>query len=238
MAEDKNVNINLSVGSGVVENILENLVDKPSKSIGETFNDIWYLVLGGPVGQLAEKRRMKYADDLKKYKNRIEEEIEKIPIQDRTEADIQIIGHILEVSKYCAEKEQIRDMFAKLIASSMDKNRKEYVRPLYVDIISKMTVNDAKLFAGCFSRIEEDIMTDEEFYISLESLMHFGLLKNSNDDSSLYDGEVLGDGREFDNGVKILPIKMRQIIVCKVSEEKEKMYMVTALGMDLKKICL
>ena len=233
MAEDKNVNINISVGSGVVENTLENLVDKPSKSIGETFNDIWYLVLGGPVGQLAEKRKMKYANDLKKYKNRIEEEIEKIPIQDRTEADIQIIGHILEASKYCAEKEQIRDMFAKLIASSMDKNRKEYVRPLYVDIISKMTINDAKMFVLFVSPSKKDSLkelSDKECYVSIETLMHFGLIRDCDDKSSMYKGEFAASSNSS--------MRIRQGVEFENAIGEKKAYMVTALAMDLKKICL
>lgn len=49
-----------------VDNAITNLTDKPTKSIGDTVSDIWFLVIGG-VGQFAEKRKLKYAIELEKY---------------------------------------------------------------------------------------------------------------------------------------------------------------------------
>ena len=95
------------------EKAIENVLDEPTKAMGSTFADIWFLALGGPIGQLAQKRRIKYAYDLKLFKQKTEEEISKIPQEKRLEADIQIVGPILEAAKYCAEKEQLRNMFAK-----------------------------------------------------------------------------------------------------------------------------
>lgn len=136
MSDDKNINI--SIGSKLVDDTMENLLDKPTKSIGETFNDIWFLTLGGPIGNLAEKRKLKYAIDLEKYKNSIEQEIDKIPEHNRKEPELQIVGKTLEESKYCIDIVEMRQMFAKLIAGSFDKEKEGEILPEYVTILSNM----------------------------------------------------------------------------------------------------
>ena len=144
MAEDKN--ISFSVVPKFADKTLENILIEPSKSIGNTFSDIWYLTLGGAIGQAAQKRKMKYAKELERYKEEIEIEISKIPESDVVEADMQIVGYVLESSKYCADKQELRGLFAKLIASSMDLKKVEFVHPIFTDIISKMTEIDAIVF--------------------------------------------------------------------------------------------
>lgn len=121
-----------------VDKVLENVLDKPSKSIGETVADIWYLVLGGSINQMAEKRKMKYAAELKMYETIIQHEIEKIPESNRSEPNIQLIGKALEASKYCADKKKLRSMFARLIAGSIDKEKTEEVLPEYTIILENM----------------------------------------------------------------------------------------------------
>ncbi len=228
-------NINISFVPEFVETALENVLEEPSKSIGDTFSDIWYLVLGGSVGQLAQKRKMKYAYELEKYKQKISEEIEKIPIQDRVDADIQIIGYILDASKYCVGKKELRDMFAKLIATSMKKNTHEYVKPIYIDIVSKMTVNDAKLFAKVVRMGDEDWdIEDDECYLSIESLVCFGLIKYIEDNAGLTMRENVNKVTE--NSITI-SIADKNVFEIKDATGRKKMYYVTALGMVLKKIC-
>lgn len=39
-----------------VDNALKNLTDLPSKNVGQTLSDCWFLVFGG-ISQLAEKRK-------------------------------------------------------------------------------------------------------------------------------------------------------------------------------------
>ncbi len=142
MSDDKNINI--SVIPKFADTALENIIDEPSKNIGNTFADIWYLVLGGSINLMAEKRKMKYALELKKYKAKIEGEISKVPECNRSEPDIQLIGKALEESKYCADKEELRNMFSKLIAGSINKAKSKEVLPEYITILGNMTQRIAK----------------------------------------------------------------------------------------------
>lgn len=57
-----------------VDNALHNLSDIPTKNIGNTLGDIWFLIFGG-LSHEANKRRMKYASDLAEYKSEIEKSL-------------------------------------------------------------------------------------------------------------------------------------------------------------------
>lgn len=196
MSEDKNININLSLGSGVVDKTIENLIDKPSKSIGETFNDIWYLSIGGPLGHWAEKRKIKYGKDLERFKEEIKTEIEQIPDEKYIEADIQFVGQVLEASKYCAEKIELRKMFAKMIGASMNMDKKEYVHPMFIDAVSKMTDKDAKILYLLSKRISPKIdlkVTVDELAFSLVVLMELGIIiEAKNYDKKNYKFDKMG----------------------------------------------
>ncbi len=88
-----------------VNKAITNLTDKPTKCIGDTVSDIWFLVFRG-IGHLAEKRKIKYAIELEKYNKELEEKINEISDERKIESDIQIVAPALEASKYCVEKEE------------------------------------------------------------------------------------------------------------------------------------
>ncbi len=58
-----------------------------------------------------------------------------------------IVGPALEASRYYIEEEELRKMFAKLIASSMNKNKSEIsiTHPSFVEIIKQLTPLDAQI---------------------------------------------------------------------------------------------
>ncbi|MBQ8233465.1 MAG: hypothetical protein IJZ34_16295 [Lachnospiraceae bacterium] len=91
-----------------VDRALTNLTEQPTKAVGNTIADIWFLVFGG-IGHLAEKRKLRYAADLAKYNNELKEKIENIPEEKRVEADMQIVAPALEASKYCVEKRRTEE---------------------------------------------------------------------------------------------------------------------------------
>lgn len=65
---------------------------------------------------------MRYAFELEKYNKELQEKVDDIPIEKRVEPNIQIVVPALEASKYCVEKQELREVFANIIALSMNKN--------------------------------------------------------------------------------------------------------------------
>ena len=82
-----------------IDNAVKNLTDKPTQGIGQTLADVWYLVFGG-ITHAADKRRMKYAHDLKLYEQELSQAILSIPEENLIEPNIQITAQALENSKY------------------------------------------------------------------------------------------------------------------------------------------
>ena len=126
-----------------IDNAAKNLTDKPTQQIGETLGDIFYLVFGG-LGQMAKKKKLRYACDLERYKRELYEKLEKIPKENRIEPDMQTVGPALEASKFCVEKNEIRHMFVNLISATMDSKKSQEVHPSFSDIIRQMTPLDAQ----------------------------------------------------------------------------------------------
>lgn len=127
------------------ENACKNLTDKPTQSIGQTISDLWQLVLGGRVAFAAEKQRLKYAAELEEFKKCLEAKVSAIPTENQIEPPLQIAAQALEDSKYCVESKELRDMFASLIANSMDSDHMPKIHPSFSKIIQQMSPLDAAM---------------------------------------------------------------------------------------------
>jgi len=180
MSEDKKSLINLVPEA--LDNAAKNLTDKPTQNMGTTLADIWYLVFGG-ISHASEKRKLKYSYALQEFENRLKEEILKTPEDKTIEADLQVVAPALESSKYCVEKSELRDMFIKLIASSMNSEKANLVHPIFTDIINHLSSFDAILLktisANDFS--SNSIIfseTIEKLSFSLAVLKNLGLIES------------------------------------------------------------
>lgn len=127
-----------------VDNALKNLSDAPTKSIGQTLSDAWFLVFGG-ISHQANKRRMKYAYDLEIYNYELSQAIANVPPENLIEPDIQTTAQALENSKYCIESEELRKMFVNLISKSVNYAYVEKVHPSFAEIIKQMSPLDARI---------------------------------------------------------------------------------------------
>lgn len=135
-----------------VDNALKNLSDAPTKSIGQTLSDAWFLVFGG-ISHQANKRRMKYAHDLEIYNYELSQAIANVPPENLIEPDIQTTAQALENSKYCIESEELRKMFVNLISNSMNSDYVQKVHPSFAEIIKQMSPVDARIFKSLGSKI-------------------------------------------------------------------------------------
>lgn len=186
MSEDKTL-IDLVPDS--VDNAVKNITDKPTQNIGTTFADIWYLVFGG-ISQAAEKRKLKYSYALQEFEKELKEKISEIPKDKLVEPDIQVIAQALEASKYCVEKEELRHMFASLIAASM--NQDNYIPPILVNVIRYLSPIDSKILNYIYTLNHkklkyEDLINSlhiddpEMLYIALIELEQMQLICNNSE---------------------------------------------------------
>ena len=127
-----------------VDNAVKNLTDEPTKGIGTTLSDAWFLVFGG-ITQAAQKRRMRYSFELEQYNRELQGSVSNIPPEKLIEPDIQITAQALENSKYCIESKELRKLFVNLISNSMNSDCTNIVHPSFAEIIKQMSPLDARI---------------------------------------------------------------------------------------------
>lgn len=123
-----------------VNDLSKNLLDKPTKEIGEGVGNLIWLVFS-PI--LAARNALE--SKIRQYKTEIETEIGKIPPEKIVPPPLNIVGPALEASKFHIEHEEIRLMFAKLIAASMNEDKQPKTHPSFIEIIKQLTPFDAKI---------------------------------------------------------------------------------------------
>lgn len=115
-----------------------------SKAPMESLDNLWYATIGHKIEYLATLKRAKNEVDTAQYKNSIAEKIHNISEGNLQEPPMSIVGPALEASKYYIEEEVLREMFANVIAASMDKTKSEGVHHSFVEIIKQLSPRDAR----------------------------------------------------------------------------------------------
>lgn len=158
-----------------VDNAISNATEKPTKEVGEIFNDLLYLVFGG-IHFNAEKKRIRYKYALERFEKSCQEKINAIPLENKSEPNTQTICQALEDSKYCVEDEDIRELFANLISSTMDDRVSEFVHPSFSPILKQMTSKDAKFLLAVRN---QEVLPVCNIKVSFKNSGRFNILYNN-----------------------------------------------------------
>lgn len=110
----------------------------------QSLEDWWYINYGKDLSEQAALIRTKQEINVERLKNSTLANVSEIKPEDIQEPKIKILGPALEASRYYIEEDDIRDMFAKLISSSMDKSKNSINHPAFVEILKQMTSLDAE----------------------------------------------------------------------------------------------
>ena len=129
------------VGEMAKEPII-NLAIPTSKTIGQRLSDIFDLVFT-PV----ELAKIYKDHKIEQFKNKLAEEISKIPVDKRVTPPINVVGPAIEASRFYIDNEMLRDMFAKLIACSIHCERVAMTHPSFVETIKQLSPLDAEMIA-------------------------------------------------------------------------------------------
>lgn len=235
MSEDKKSLIDLIPDS--VDNAVKNITDKPTQNMGTTFADIWYLVFGG-ISQAAEKRKLKYSYALQEFEKELKEKISKIPEDKLIEPDIQVIAPALENSKYCIERNDLRNMFSNLISATMNSDHSEYVHPIYANILKQLSCIDAIILKTAYNNKNKSITLDftkTKLLSSLSLLESQGLIYTDIKDHRF---EYLQFEIIVNDNQQPIPTK-KQMLKLQANDNDELLSIeLTKLGELLCKICL
>lgn len=157
-----------------------------AKGPGQALDDVMTLVGFDKLHEVAEKKRTKRELNMQLYKDSIAQKIVAIPEEDLKDPPLSIVGPALEASKYYIEEETLREMFARLIASSMDERHSDIAHPSFVEIIKQLSPDDA-IFLKKFN----SIVPVADIIITGTVQQETGKLK------LLYDGQHTWDSKTF-----------------------------------------
>ena len=152
-----------------------------------------------------KKANIYYKNKLENFKNDLENRMKDIPKDKLTEPDLMIAGPALEALKYTYDKEELRNMFLNLLASSMNKDNRDDTHPGYVEIIKQLTPLDAKVFkiihakgqVGCVHPI---LRIDNSIKVYINAYPNY-LVEEILDGSNLYEGNNITTTIDTNNGV-------------------------------------
>lgn len=76
---------------------------------------------------------------------RMAEKLKNVPEENIITPDLSLAGPIIESMRYTAHKEELREMFANLLATAMIKDKAIDAHPSFVEIIRQLTPDEAKI---------------------------------------------------------------------------------------------
>ncbi|WP_457652140.1 DUF4393 domain-containing protein [Rhodocaloribacter sp.] len=76
---------------------------------------------------------------------RVAEKLKDVPEESIVTPDLTIAGPVVEALKFTAHKEQLREMYASLLATSMDRETIRNAHPAFVEVIRQLTPPEASI---------------------------------------------------------------------------------------------
>ena len=127
-----------------MEKLLNPAANEVGKGIGALLSIIFSPIVSANV---IEKKW------LANFATKISNKIGAVPPKDQDFSKPGLAIKALEDSRYQLNEELLREMFANLIASGVDKQKNEYITPRYATVLSQLGADDAKFLEELY---EED----------------------------------------------------------------------------------
>ncbi len=140
------------------KDITKGLVEQSGEVINKAYEDLVHPTaepLGQMLSYLPRTIRLFFAkwerwlvngeENLKLTGEALKDKVSAIPKDKICEPEPYVAIPAMQQIAYCYDSEELRNMYANLLASSMNKDKKWSVHPGYVDIIKQLTPDEAKL---------------------------------------------------------------------------------------------
>lgn len=160
---------------GVLEKAYDDLVHPSVKSVGNTLSLIPRTV-GVWLGKW-EKWVINGEESIRLTGQAVQEKAAKIPEEKLTEPEAYVAIPAVQQLSCCYDSEELREMYANLLVSSMNKDTKANVHPAFVDIIKQLTPDEAKLLKSIKDKSSYIPLVDLQLQDDIEG-GHVTILRN------------------------------------------------------------
>lgn len=138
-------------------NITKGIVDKADGVLVEVYKDAVSPVIK-PIGEILgflprtlklalsgwEKWLINGEETIRLTAETVREKLQVIPTEKLTEPEPYVAIPAMQQLSYCVNNDELRDLYANLLVSSMNTDKKWQVHPAFVDIIKQLTPDEAK----------------------------------------------------------------------------------------------
>lgn len=145
-----------------MDNIKKEIVKQSGEVLSKGYDDLVH-PSAVPVGEMIsflprtiriglsrwEKWIINGEESLRLTAEALRDKVENIPEEKQCEPEPYVAVPAIQQIAYCFDSEELRDMYANLLASSMNIDKKWEVHPGYVDIIKQITPDEAKILKFC-----------------------------------------------------------------------------------------
>ena len=132
----------LNQTKGVAVEVYKDVVSPSAKPIGEVLSFLPRTIkvaFGGWEKWLVNKE-----ESIRLTADAIKKKVEQIPEDKLVEPEAHIAIPAIQQLCYCQDSEELRDLYANLLTSSMNADKKWQVHPAYVDIVKQLCPDEAK----------------------------------------------------------------------------------------------
>lgn len=130
----------------------------------QTLQDVWQICFNRWTDNWLEKQKLIQEQNLTEFKEKIEYKAQQIPPEHIQEPSISIIGPALEASRFYIGEPDIRELFANLIAASMNQTHNEQMHHAFVELIKMLSPKDARLLNYLHTSGDESIVRVVQSY--------------------------------------------------------------------------
>jgi hypothetical protein len=147
MGEDNKVKETVEAVTGLVQAIpiYQDLAQPAVKQVGKALETVGKAinVALAPVGALV----WGYEKCQEFISTKVADRLKDVPPEDIITPKPNVAGPAIEALRYTGHEETLSDMYANLLAASMDKNSASGAHPAFVEIIKQLTPDEAKIVA-------------------------------------------------------------------------------------------
>lgn len=154
---------------GVLEKAYDDLAHPTAKSVGNTVSLI-PRTIGVWLGKW-EKWVINGEESIRLTAEAVREKAAKIPEEKLTEPEPYVAIPAVQQLSYCYDSEELREMYANLLVSSMNTDTKQAVHPSFVDIIKQLTPDEARLLSYINSQKSKQIAIID-VYLAMTGEIH------------------------------------------------------------------
>lgn len=142
----------------MADEITKGIIDKADGVLSEVYKDAISPIVK-PVGDILsflprtvklalsgwEKWLVNGEETIRLTAESVREKIQAIPEEKLVEPEPYVAIPAMQQLSYCVNNEELRDLYANLLVSSMNADKKWQVHPAFVDIIKQLTPDEAKI---------------------------------------------------------------------------------------------